>query len=177
LNSLARNRSLPGRLRQAYTHPAAGLGTGFRRLSGGRGDCASWRLGFRKSSFRRVMQIPLAHHPLRLGMTAGFLACYCPENPFGSGLAIGPRDIPPISPRLAGHMKLRLVAHLYLSRIPCISLRPASRSAVPPPLRETAGQSANRSVPPKSPGQGSWPSSRTPQGETSRQVTRTARAV
>jgi hypothetical protein len=36
-----------------------------------------------------------------------------PGWPFGSGLAIGSRDIPPISPRSAGHMKLRFVAQVY----------------------------------------------------------------
>src|SRR5262249_55766634 len=43
---------------------------------------------------------PLTRHPGRLGMTVSFLACYCSRFlPFGSGLAIGSRDLPPISPR------------------------------------------------------------------------------
>jgi hypothetical protein len=42
-----------------------------------------WRLGFRQSSFRHITRIFPARHPIRLGTTAGFLACYCPFHPFG----------------------------------------------------------------------------------------------
>ena len=47
----------PGGLRQALGHPAAGTGAGFRRLSGGRLICTSWRLGFRQCSFHHVTRI------------------------------------------------------------------------------------------------------------------------
>jgi hypothetical protein len=95
---------LPGGLRQATVHPAAGLAP----VSG----------VFPAGSSLHLLEIRLqaiqlspchadlsAHHPIRLGVTAGFLACCCPHIPFGSGLAIRSRDIPPISPRLAGDMK------------------------------------------------------------------------
>src|SRR6266702_3337780 len=36
----------PGGLQHATRYHAAGAGTGFRRLSGGRQNCTSWRLSF-----------------------------------------------------------------------------------------------------------------------------------
>ena len=53
---------------------------------------------------------PPARHPIRLGMTAGFLACAFPLHLSDLGLAIRSRDIPPISPRSAGDIALRFVA-------------------------------------------------------------------
>ena len=41
-----------------------------------------WRLGFRQSSFRHIARIFPAHRPIRLGTTAGFLACCFPRSPF-----------------------------------------------------------------------------------------------
>ena len=64
---------------------------------------------------------PPAPRPVRLGTTTGFLACYCPHRPFGSRLAIRPRDIPP-NPSLLdrGYSRApRGAEHAGRARCPC----------------------------------------------------------
>ena len=61
-------------------HPAAGAGAGSRRLSGGRGSCTFWRLGFRQSGFRHITRISRHAAPYASATAAGFLACYCPRS-------------------------------------------------------------------------------------------------
>src|SRR5450759_4637676 len=54
------------------------------------------------------MQIPPRITPYAWAWPLVSLHAIFPVKPFGSGLAIGSRDIPPISPRSAGHMKTAL---------------------------------------------------------------------
>ena len=67
----------PRRITTAYAHPAAGAGTGFRRLSG------RFRFHLLETGIQAIRLSPYradlpARRPVRLGTAAGFLACYCP---------------------------------------------------------------------------------------------------
>jgi hypothetical protein len=46
--------------------------------------CTFWRLGFKQSSLHRYHAGPPKHHPIRLDMALGFLACYFPLVTFRS---------------------------------------------------------------------------------------------
>ena len=111
LNTLTGHRSVPRRICHRPTHiPRQGpapvssvfpAGVGLRLLD----------IRLEAVQLSPCRAGPLARHPVRLGMTASFLACYGPLMlPFGSGLAIGSRDLPPISPRCARDITLHLMA-------------------------------------------------------------------
>ena len=59
-----------------------------------------------------------ARHPIRLGMSAGFLACYIPLILSNSGQPSDPEITPLISTRSAGDIALRLVAQEASARVP-----------------------------------------------------------
>src|SRR5260370_19101507 len=82
----------PRGLLQALGHPAAGTGTGFRRLSGGRLICTFWKLGFRQFSFRHITRISRHATPYAWACAAGFLACYFSLHFSDLVLAIRSRD-------------------------------------------------------------------------------------
>ena len=52
-----------------------------------------------------------AGRPVRLGTTAGFLACYGPSFLTDPGKPSGPQTPPPVRARYAGYTTVRLVAH------------------------------------------------------------------
>ena len=82
-------------------------------------SCIFWRLGFRQSSYSPYHTGPSAHRSVRLDTTADFLPCCCPRSPFGSGLGIRPRNIPPSSsPLRRGYDKAPRGASCYCPRFP-----------------------------------------------------------
>ena len=81
----------PGGLRQALGHPAAGTGAGFRRLSGGRLICTSWRLGFRQCSFHHVTRISRHAAPYAWALLPVSWPGHCCRFPGGRGRLPGER--------------------------------------------------------------------------------------
>ena len=84
-NALTGHRSsAPGGLQQVCSDPAAGAGTGFRRLSGRWAVCTFWRLGLRQSSFRHITRIPRRAAPYAWTRPPVSWHAIFPFSPFGS---------------------------------------------------------------------------------------------
>src|SRR6266702_2806517 len=103
----------PGGLQHATRYHAAGAGTGFRRLSGGRQNCTSWRLSFKLFDLHRIARISCRAVPYAWARLPVFCHAIFPSLAFRlSGKASDPEISPLISARCAGDIAVRLMAHV-----------------------------------------------------------------
>jgi len=117
LNALAGHRSCPGGLRRATVHHAAGAApvTGVFP--------AGVYLHLLETGIQAIQLSPYradlpARRPIRLGTTAGFLACYFPRLPFRGRVSHQiQRHLLSIPARCAGDTTVRLMAHMVCKTV------------------------------------------------------------